>query len=152
MRIAKLFLTSAFFFSMALSAFADPKDEVMLAFKAWQEATIKGDAQPIASLFSPEAVVMVPNEPTIFATKDQLIKYFTTMKRRPHLSLVLDEEYVRMLSDKSAMINGRYTVRYLELGSMQMYRRRFTFVYEKEKDDRWMIVGYSISNVPQKLR
>ncbi|TDY27128.1 uncharacterized protein (TIGR02246 family) [Paraburkholderia sp. BL6665CI2N2] len=121
--------------------------EVASLFDRWNAALATGDADSVARLYAPDAVLepTVSNEvrTTPAGIKDYFVKF---LKLKPHGTINLRE--IRLLSDNSALDTGVYTFDLAKNGKHQKVHARYTFVYKKV-DGEWKILNHHSSAMPE---
>ena len=140
----------AFAIAMPVNAATDTMQttEVQNAFASWRTALSGQDPQKIVDLYDKEAILLATlAEKPIKSQEDRLV-YFKGLTANPNLAAKVDEEYVRVLDDNTALVSGVYTFSFDKDGKATEIPARYTFVYEK-MGDKWMIVEHHSSMVPK---
>lgn len=128
-------------------AWAGEKEEVETAFANWRSALSSGKAENVVKLYDNDAILLATLAAKPITTQQQRTEYFTTLTAKPKLTATVDEEYVTLLDEDSAVVSGLYTFRFEDAGKTVAIPARYTFVYEK-KHGQWMILEHHSSKVP----
>lgn len=151
MKTTTALIAACFAFALHSPAWANERDEVKAAFAEWRTALASGKAENIVKLYDTDAILLATLAATPLTTQQARTEYFTTLMARPQLSATVDQEYITLLDEDDAMVNGIYTFRFEEAGKTVEIPARYSFVYEKE-NDRWMIVAHHSSTVPSQQK
>ena len=110
---------------------ATPREaEIASLFDRWNAALATGDADTVARLYAPDAVL----EPTVSnqvrtspaGIRDYFVKF---LKMKPHGTVNFRE--IRWLGDGAALDTGVYTFDLTKNGLHQKVHARYTYVYRK---------------------
>lgn len=135
------------FFTVAAPAFASPRDEVKAAFATWADALKSGDADAVSKLYARDAILLSTIADDPMTTPEERLAYFKAIMQLPKLSVHINEQYLRIMHNNSAVVSGLYTFEYEYDGKMFYVPARFTFVYEIN-NDQWLIVDQHSSQMP----
>lgn len=126
----------------------DFKAQVFEAYANWRKALSGGDAGAILALYKPDAVLLATlNNAPITNQKDRLT-YFEGLVKRKGLKVAEQSEYFTLYGDSVALLSGLYTFSFSEKGKIVSIPARFTFVFEKEPDGKWLIAHHHSSKLP----
>ncbi|MHB9841784.1 SgcJ/EcaC family oxidoreductase [Paraburkholderia terrae] len=120
-----------------------------MLFDRWNSALATGDADTVAKLYAPNAVL----EPTVSnemrTTPSGIRDYFAKfLKTKPHGTINVRE--IRWLDDGTALNAGVYTFDLTKHGTHQKVQARYTFVYKKI-DGKCLILHHYSSMMPEKI-
>jgi uncharacterized protein (TIGR02246 family) len=119
------------------------------ALDGWIEAVNKSDADSIAALYVRDAVLLATFDPVVLTTPDQRLNYFVNFKARKKLKASVDECHIEMLGDNAGVASGLYTFRFIdEKGAPQTVHARFTYVYERQPEGKWLVIAHHSSVAP----
>lgn len=145
----KLFplISAVVLLTMPISAFADTKDDVEATTHAWVAAYDSRDPENILALYANDAVFWGTTSPTLRDAPDEVRDYFKNMASRPHARVEIGEHRVRVFGDV-AINTGFYTFSDVRDGEATTFPARFSFVYRKQDNGRWLIVDHHSSAIP----
>jgi len=121
--------------------------EIASLFDRWNAALATGNADTVAKLYAPDAVL----EPTVSnqvrttpaGIRDYFVKF---LKMKPQGTINLRE--IRWLDDNAAIDTGVYTFDLTKNGGHQKVHARYTYVYKKI-DGEWKILNQHSSMMPE---
>lgn len=123
--------------------------EIAMLFDRWNSALATGDADNVAKLYAPDAVLepTVSNEvrTTPAGIRDYFVKF---LKAKPRGTINVRE--IRWLDDGAALDTGVYTFDLTKNGTHEKVQARYTFVYKKI-DGKWMILHHHSSMMPEQV-
>jgi uncharacterized protein (TIGR02246 family) len=148
-----ILIAVSFFFALAASppAFAasactpQQRSEILALFEQWNRSLATGNAATVNANYASDAVLIPTLSNEIRNTPARRIAYFRDefLPKRPHGRI--DRAYVRCFGD-IAINSGLYTFTF---GDHSTARARYTFVYQKKSDGRWLIIEHHSSKMPQ---
>lgn len=147
MRHRLRFLPAAILLPFSIVAIAGPEEDVEQTTLAWAAAYDSRNPENVLALYSPDAVFWGTVSPTLRDTPDEVREYFQGMPDRPEARVVIGEHRVRVLGDV-AINTGFYTFSDVRDGETTTFPARFSFVYKKQEDGRWLIIDHHSSAVP----
>ncbi|SDZ27369.1 conserved hypothetical protein [Amycolatopsis xylanica] len=127
---------------------APSKQDVAALFPAWNAALATGDADKVADLYAPDAVLLPTVSDKVRTTRADIVDYFKHfLENKP--SGTIESEVISVLDQDSAINAGIYRFALTKDGKTQEVRARYTFVYEL-RDGKWLIVNHHSSAMPGK--
>lgn len=124
--------------------------EVTDLFTTWNAALATGDAQQVADLYAPDAVLLSTLSGDVKDTPEEIRGYFadTFLPNRPQGEIT--ESYIAVERPGLATHTGLYdfTVTDPATGQQSVVPARFTYVYSQQPDGRWLISSHHSSKVP----
>ncbi len=146
----QLFTTAIVLGLLATSPASAATDEgaVKDAFATWRTALSSQDPQKIVDLYEKDAILLATLADKPIKNQADRIAYFTTLMTNPKLAATVNEEYVRLLDENTALVSGIYTFSFEKAGATTEIPARYSFVFEKKGDD-WLIAEHHSSRVPQ---
>lgn len=123
--------------------------QIAALFDHWNTALLSGDAERVADLYAPDAVLLPTASPRIRTTHDGIVDYFEHfLRKKPEGSKV--RTVVKVLDADSAVDAGlyRFAVTDPVTGEPGTIEARYSFEYEK-RGGRWLIVHHHSSVVPR---
>ena len=124
------------------------EDEVAGLFDTWNEALATGDAETVADLYAPDAVLLPTLSDEIRSDREELVEYFTEDFLPKQPQGVVTESEVFVIDEDSASHSGNYDFTITNSdGTTSVVPARFTYVYEKTGDD-WLITTHHSSAQP----
>ena len=128
---------------------AESKEDVAVTTQAWADAMTSHDVDRVLALYDSDAVLWGTRSPTLRDTPSALREYFNILRTvPPSYRAVLGEQRVRIYGDL-AINTGTYTFSEVRDGKEIARPARFSFVYRKRDDGRWLIVDHHSSAVPE---
>lgn len=126
---------------------APKKARIAALFDRWNAAVETGDAEKVADLYAPDAVLLPTLSPEIRTTRDGIVDYFEHFLAK-HPSGEEIRSVVKVLDARSAIDTGLYRFTFHNAdGTTDSVDARYTFVYEK-RDGAWWIINHHSSLVP----
>jgi uncharacterized protein (TIGR02246 family) len=123
------------------------KARIGALFDRWNAAVETGDAEKVADLYAPDAVLLPTLSPEIRTTRAGIVEYFEHFLAR-HPSGEEIRSVVKVLDARSAIDTGLYRFTFHNAdGTTDSVDARYTFVYEK-RDGAWWIINHHSSLVP----
>jgi uncharacterized protein (TIGR02246 family) len=117
------------------------------ALGAWESAVNECDAEKVAKLYAPDAVLWGTVSPAIIWNAAGVRQYFErACAPTPNLKVVLGEQLVRVYGD-TAINSGLYTFTVFPAGQPVQFPARYSFTY-RNIDGRWQIVDHHSSAMP----
>ncbi|WP_059009911.1 SgcJ/EcaC family oxidoreductase [Streptomyces specialis] len=126
------------------------KQEIRALFTTWNEALESGDAEQVAALYAPQAVLEPTLSNVIRHDHDGILDYFEHFLLQDP-SGEINESYVEILGHDAAVDSGSYTFHLTDPATGERYdfTARYTFVYERNKHTgEWLIVDHHSSATP----
>lgn len=128
-------------------ASAPKKARIAALFDRWNTAVETGDAEKVADLYAPDAVLLPTLSPEIRTTRAGIVDYFEHFLAK-HPSGEEIKSVVKVLGARSAIDTGLYRFTFHNAdGTTNSVDARYTFVYEK-RDGAWWIINHHSSLVP----
>lgn len=126
---------------------APSKAQIAARFDRWEAAVETGDAEKVADLYAPDAVLLPTLSPEIRTTRDGIVDYFEHfLARNPTGEKI--RSVVKVLDARSAIDTGLYRFTFHNAdGTTASADARYTYVYEK-RDGKWWIINHHSSLVP----
>ena len=123
------------------------KAEVVALFDRWNAAVETGDAEKVADLYAPDAVLLPTLSPQIRTTRAGIVDYFEHFLAK-HPSGQEIQSVVKVLDARTAVDTGIYRFTFHNAdGTTESVDARYTFVYEK-RDGKWWIINHHSSLLP----
>ncbi|MFD8494710.1 SgcJ/EcaC family oxidoreductase [Amycolatopsis sp. NPDC059657] len=124
------------------------KLDVSTLFSNWNAALATGDADKVADLYAPDAVLLPTVSDKVRTNRADIVDYFKHfLENKP--SGTIENEVVNVLDEDTAVNTGVYRFALATDGKTQEVRARYTFVYEL-RDGKWLIVNHHSSAMPGK--
>jgi len=126
------------------------ESQIAALFRKWNAALATGDANCVADLYAPDAVLLPTASPFIRTTRAGIVDYFEHfLQREPQA--VIQRQIIDILGPTSAVNTGLYRFALtMQDGSRTTLDARYTFVYELRRG-RWLIINHHSSVVPTEL-
>jgi uncharacterized protein (TIGR02246 family) len=126
---------------------ADTEQEILDLFVAWNEALQSGDAQRVAALYAPDAVLLPTVSNRVRHNTAEIADYFAHfLTRAPYGRLI--EANIRQVCEGVAVNSGVYLFTLSTPEGENVVSARFTFVYAKRHGE-WRIVEHHSSLMPE---
>lgn len=120
------------------------QSEIPALFDQWNKSLATGDPSAVAANYAPNAILLPTVSKRARLTQAERIDYFEHfLENKPQGQI--DQAYIRNYGDIS-INSGLYTFTF-EDGSI--VRARYTFVYQKQPNGRWLIVEHHSSKLPE---
>ncbi|MBE9095248.1 SgcJ/EcaC family oxidoreductase [Tychonema sp. LEGE 07203] len=130
----------------------DSKKEVAAATQKWIDTVTSGKPNvvgEVVKLYSPNALLWATVSKQKRDTSQEIRDYFEVFAKLPELK-AQDYKPVIRVYDNVAINSGYYTFTYRgENNKKTVVPARYTFVYLKDNDGKWMIVEHHSSAIPQ---
>lgn len=152
-RIVKSYFLLILALVFSTSLFASTKEEnreVEKAYKSWCSAigTAKGNGDVMVEFYAPNALLLPTFSSKILSNyHGELNAYFADLTKNEDLKCKTDRLVTKVYGD-FAVTTGLYTFTYRDNGKSVTVPARFTFVYEKLPEHKWLIVNHHSSVVP----
>jgi len=129
------------------SPFGSSTADAGTAIQDWVTAVNGCDAEKVAMLYAPDAVLWGTVSPAIISSPAGVRQYFErACSTTPKLKVALGEQMLRAYGD-TAINSGSYTFTVFPAGQPVQFPARYSFTYRK-KDGRWLIVDHHSSALP----
>jgi uncharacterized protein (TIGR02246 family) len=148
-----ILIAVSLFFTFAASppASASPactpkeKSEILALFAQWDRSLATGDAAKVNANYAWDAILIPTLSNEIRHSPAGRIAYFRDefLPKKPRGKI--DQAYVRCIGDV-AINSGLYTFTF---GDGSKAQARYTFVYQKKSDGRWLIIEHHSSKMPK---
>jgi uncharacterized protein (TIGR02246 family) len=129
--------------SGASACFATPA-EISGLFDQWNKSLATGNASLVASNYAPNAILLPTLSNKVRRTQAERIDYFNHFLEKGPRGKI-DQAYIRNLGT-IALNSGLYTFTFKD-GSQA--HARYTFVYQKQPDGKWLIIEHHSSKLPE---
>ena len=118
---------------------------VKAATQAWADAFNSRVLDKILAHYSEEAVFWGTVSPTLRDEPSEVRDYFIPIG--PDARVLIGEQKPRVFGD-IAVNTGFYTFTDVRDGEKVTFDARFSFVYKRDANDKWLIVDHHSSSVP----
>lgn len=120
------------------------KSVILALFDQWNHSLATGDASAVAANYAADAILLPTVSHKIRHTEAERIDYFEHfLLKKPHGKM--DQVNVRIFGD-IALNSGLYTFTFDDGSKIHA---RYTFVYKKQPDGRWLIIEHHSSKLPE---
>lgn len=120
------------------------KSEILALFDQWNKSLATGNALTVGANYAPDAILLPTVSNKIRRTNAERIDYFEHfLLKKPQGKI--DQANVRVFGD-IAINSGLYTFTFSDNSKVQA---RYTFVYQKQPDGRWLIIEHHSSKLPE---
>lgn len=146
----RTFLTAILLAASVSLAHAGPKEDARQVVSNWSKAFIDGDADAIAKLYAPEALMIGTLGKVVLTKPEDIRKYFEAAFKsldKPRTANV-DSSEALVVDDNTVVIAGFDTITGMRDGQQITAKGRITFVVARRGRD-WMIVHLHRSPLPQ---
>ena len=144
---ATVFLALAASPLAATSSTCTPQQEadILALFAQWNRSLATGDAAKVDANYARDAVLIPTLSNQIRNTPAERIAYFKAefLPKKP--SGKIDKHYLKCIGDV-AINSGLYTFTF---GDGTKAAARYTFVYQKQRDGKWLIIEHHSSKMPK---
>lgn len=131
--------------STSAASASKQKSEILGLFDQWNESLATGNASIVAANYAPNAILLPTVSNKVRRTEAERIDYFKHfLLKKPHGEI--DQANVRVFGD-IALNSGLYTFTFSDGSKVHA---RYTFVYQKQSDGRWLIIEHHSSKLPEK--
>jgi uncharacterized protein (TIGR02246 family) len=122
-----------------------PAAEVAALFQSWNDALASGEAERVAALYAPDAVLLPTLSNRVRRDPEAVLSYFRKfVSRLPQATI--SEGQVRVMGNV-ATHSGLYRFLF-GAGPLREARARFTFVYRRDPRG-WRIIEHHSSLMPE---
>ncbi|MGR4878030.1 SgcJ/EcaC family oxidoreductase [Streptomyces sp. LARHCF249] len=124
------------------------KQQIAALFDTWNTALQTGDAEKVADLYAPDAVLLPTLSPEIRTDRAGIVDYMEHfLENKPRGVKV--ETVINVLDGDSAIDTGLYDFHVTdpETGEKKTVKARYTYEYEK-RNGQWKIVNHHSSALP----
>jgi uncharacterized protein (TIGR02246 family) len=126
---------------------APSKAQVRALFDRWNAALLTGDAEKVADLYAPDAVLLPTLSPEVRTTHSGIVDYMEGFLAR-HPSGEEIQSVVKVLDPRTAIDTGVYRFTFHNADqTTTAVDARYTFVYEKRHGE-WLIINHHSSLMP----
>ncbi|MCC2274782.1 SgcJ/EcaC family oxidoreductase [Streptomyces sp. ET3-23] len=123
------------------------KGRIKALFDRWNAALATGDANRVADLYAPDAVLLPTVSSQIRTTRAARVDYFKHFLESKPVGRI-QERHIKILSRDAAVDSGLYEFTLTNKdGSKSKVDARYTFVYERCRG-KWLIINHHSSAVP----
>ena len=122
------------------------KPSVEKALTDWKDAVEHGKVDEIMKMYDPKAIVISTFAQEPLTKREEIKGYFKKIAVNTDIQVNIQDSYSRVF-ESMAVINGRYTLSYVQEGETISIPARFSFVYVL-KGGKWMIITQHSSRVP----
>lgn len=119
--------------------------EILALFKQWNDSLEAGNAAKVDANYAPDAVLIPTLSNQIRTTSAERVAYFKDEFLPKTPSGKIDTSYLKCIGD-IAINSGLYTFTF---GDGSKAQARYTFVYQKQRDGKWLIIEHHSSKMPQ---
>jgi uncharacterized protein (TIGR02246 family) len=145
------FLSAMIFVASISAAHAGPKEDAYQVVAKWDKAFIDGDADAIAKLYAPDALMIGTAGKIVLTKPEQIHAYFDDGAFKSFgkpRTVALDSSEAVLIDDNVVVIAGFDTITGTKDGQPTTSKGRVTFVIAKRGAD-WMIIHLHRSPLPQ---
>lgn len=126
---------------------APSRAQIRRLFDRWNAAVLTEDAEKVADLYAPDAVLLPTLSPEVRTTRDGIVDYFKGFLAK-HPSGEEIHSVVKVLDARTAIDTGIYRFTFHNAdGTTTSADARYTFVYEKRHGE-WLIINHHSSLMP----
>jgi len=131
--------------STSAASTSKQKSAILELFDQWNKSLATGNASVVAANYAPNAILLPTVSNKIRHTEAERIDYFEHfLLKKPRGKI--DQANVRVFGD-IALNSGLYTFTFSDGSEVHA---RYTFVYQKQSDGRWLIIEHHSSKLPEK--
>lgn len=123
------------------------RQQIAALFPMWNAALATGDAQKVADLYAPGAVLLPTVSNQVRRNRAEIVDYFQKFLRDKPQG-VIEDEIIDVLDADTAINTGVYRFTLTKDGKQQQVRARYTYVYEL-RGGKWLIVNHHSSAMPE---
>ncbi len=128
----------------------DAKSQIVALFDQWNSSLATGDPEKVADNYAPDAILIPTVSNKVRHDRHEIANYFEHfLELKPRGALV--ECNVRVYGD-IAINSGTYDFTVVKDGKEAIIKARFTFVYRKGSDGKWLIVEHHSSAMPEQAK
>ena len=130
-----------------LPADVEAKTQIIALFDQWNNSLATGNPEKVAENYAPDAILIPTVSNKIRHDRHEIADYFVHFLELTPKG-VLVESNVRIFGD-IAINSGSYDFNVVKEGKDAVVKARFTFVYRKGPDGKWLIVEHHSSAMPE---
>jgi uncharacterized protein (TIGR02246 family) len=132
-------VAAALIFIPAYGSFAGPAEDANTALDQFAAAYTSNDVDAVVALYTPEAILLGTNSPTISVGKEAVRAYFTNLKLAGsgNKNIIQDRRTV-VVNDNAVVVTGFYEFTRMKDGQPTPSPARFTVLLNK-RDGKWLI-------------
>ncbi|MEV5436655.1 SgcJ/EcaC family oxidoreductase [Streptomyces sp. NPDC052682] len=126
------------------------KAQVLGLFDQWNAALQTGDPKKVAALYASDGVLLPTVSNQVRTDRAEIVDYFEHfLKNKPFGTKI--ESHVNILDADNAIDTGTYEFALTDPKTRvkSTVKARYTYVYEKQPDGRWLIVNHHSSKMPE---
>ena len=118
------------------------------AYQNWIKAINSHDVAKIVALYKSDAILLatLKNEP-ITDQKDRN-DYFTSLTQKPELKAEPQKTLIQPFGNQVIVVSGLYEFSFKKDGAVVKVPARFSFIFEKGADGKWLIANHHSSKLP----
>ncbi len=125
------------------------KAEVAAVTQSWATSMSGHDFDKVVALYDTDAVLWGTRSSTLRDTPATVREYFGILRTvPPSYKVTLGEQRIRVYGDV-AIDSGTYTFSEVRDGKEILRPSRFSMVFHRHDDGRWLIVDHHSSAIPQ---
>jgi uncharacterized protein (TIGR02246 family) len=134
-----LFIVAALILMSPGTATAGPAEDANAALDRFAAAYTSNDVEAVVGLYTPEAILLGTNSPTISEGKDNVRAYFTNLKLAGsgNKNAIQDRRTI-LVNDSNVVVTGFYEFTRMRDGQPTPSPARFTVLLTK-RDGQWLI-------------
>ncbi|HAC63119.1 MAG TPA: DUF4440 domain-containing protein, partial [Cyanothece sp. UBA12306] len=103
----------------------------------------------VVALYAEDGVLWGTVSEQVRDTPAEIRNYFEYFAKLPQLSVSSYKGCVRMYNENVAIHTGYYTFSYSKNGKIKEVPARYSFVYQKDRNNRWEIIEHHSSALPE---
>lgn len=117
-------------------------------FETWNKALATGDPNVVAGLYAEDAVLLPTVSNKVRDNHEEIKDYFTHfLELKPQGKI--NEQYIKILDENTAINDGIYTFDIVKDGKPAQVQARYTYVYEMDANGIWKIQVHHSSKMPE---
>jgi uncharacterized protein (TIGR02246 family) len=126
---------------------APTQRQIAALFDRWNAALATGDANRVANLYAPDAVLLPTVSARIRTDRAEIVDYFRHFLENKPVGRI-QKRFITILGPTAAVDTGLYQFTLTNAnGSKSKVDARYTFVYEL-RGGRWLIINHHSSALP----
>lgn len=125
----------------------DVKPQIAALFDQWNSSLAAGDPEKVAENYAPDAILIPTVSNKIRHDKHEIADYFEHFLPLKPKGVIV-ESNIRVFGD-IAINSGAYDFTVEKEGKSAVVKARFTFVYRRGADGKWLIVEHHSSAMPE---
>jgi len=130
--------------SVVSSATRAEQAEILALFDQWNNSLATGNPRAVAANYSPKAILLPTVSNKVRRTQAERIEYFEHfLEMKPQGKI--NQAFIRTYGD-IAINSGLYT---FTLKNGASIPARYTFVYKKQPNGKWLIIEHHSSKMPE---